>query len=230
MTVDFVRYFAITALIGSISCTIVEDDDDDDAGTAGTGGHAGSGGSAGTAGYAGSSGYAGAAGTGGDAGSGGEDAGVCLGDTLAGDAGLQGACDMLSVASANCSDAGNGGLAPAYHFCLNTQAYLRTGVLEGLLACFDAIPPATACSDAARANCVESVFARACPVDSSPCADVASKCNSVPESFCDNVWNSYLPQTRSNIMQCFYERIDPDAGVGSGDCATDFEFCYSVPY
>ena len=148
-----------------------------------------------------------------------------------GDAGLEGACDTLPFASLDCSDAGGaGGYAPAYHFCLNTQASLRPGVLEALLACFGAIAPAEACTEAARQTCVQSVYAQACAAGSSPCADVAAQCPGVAEDFCNSVWSSYLPATSSSIIQCFYERIDPDAGVGSGDCAADFEHCYSVPF
>ena len=225
MNIQFERFFALTMTIAAASCS-------SSSGTSGGSGYepdssAGNGGSAvdgasadGALPEAGSDAVA--------------EAGACVGDTRLSDAGLEGICDKLPTAATDCSDAGvEGGLAPAYQFCANTISYLRPGVAEALVACLSAVPPGKECSSDLLNTCIQSVFGSACARaydgGASPCVAISAQCPAVTVAACQTVLNSYGSASQTNIPQCFADRT-ADGGGGTGDCAKDFEFCYSVPY
>jgi hypothetical protein len=249
MKIQLERFLALTIMIAAASCSSSSNTSGETGygpdSSAATGGAAGAGGTAASKdAAAGSDGTAGdgSAGVGAwpdgalpDAGSDAlADSGACLGDAPVSDAGLDGICDKLPTAATDCSDAGvQGGLAPDYQFCANTIAYLRPGVAGAFIACLSAVPPGKECSTDLLNTCTRSVFASACPRTydggASPCATISAQCPAVTVAACQTVLNAYGSASQTNIPQCFTDRT-ADAGGGTGDCAKDFEFCYSVPY
>jgi hypothetical protein len=230
MNIPFERFLASTMIVAAASCS---SSSDTNGGTAASNdAAAGSGGTAvdGSAGD-GASPDAAPPDTGSD---GLTEAGACVGDMPQSDAGLDGICDKLPTAATDCSDAGvEGGVAPAYQFCANTISFLRAGVAEALVACLSAVPPGKECSADLLNACTQSIFASACPRTydggTSPCVDIRAQCPAVSLASCQAVLNSYGSASQTNIPQCFADRT-ADGGGGTGDCAKDFEFCYSVPY